>query len=88
MTRKDQCVPGAVLTVTKLEYNQLQLVLDQHEATFNVECVPLALGDRLVVVKKPRRATAGINLTRLRRISDGAEGEVWWIAARYCTTPE
>lgn len=82
MTKKEHCVPGARLRVIKEENMGTALCLDSHKS--DGKSPLLFVGDELEVMTKPRKLM-NINLVRLRRVSDGWEGEVFWTHVRHCT---
>ena len=83
MTKKEQCIPGARLRVIKEENAGLRMGINEHTSKFGPSPL-LFIGDILEVLSRPRKVT-NINLVRVRRVSDGYEGEVYWTHVRYGT---
>lgn len=83
MVKKEQCLPGVRLRVIKEENVGLRMGINEYSTAFGPSPL-LFIGDVLEVLSKPRKVT-NINLVRVRRVSDGYEGEVFWTHVRYGT---
>lgn len=70
--------------MTRVVNTGYNVTIDAHLMLSGKE-FPVAVGDELEIVRKSSRKLDGINLVRVKRLSDNLEGEMYYCDVRYCT---